>query len=531
MVKSCPGGGVFQAQADAYIAAVEAEGVVVSDTQKACISDFFNAGWIDAYDLKLWLPVWSDVDANSIGLHNPGTQEVSLGNIADHNALGITGDGVDDYGEILAASGLTPIGVGMTTNQGSILAVVPDIGTLAATNGLVVSNVHTGSRAGLFLNQTLTAYQWALAAGAQNADTQSTIGTDPAALVATRDATNHYIYSEDATNGAEVAIAPNAGGGTVSSLPFGILCQRNSAARTLFSDATLGLFGVSGQTIPPADAPALTAAIRDLWECVTGQNLGTPAPAPFAINDLSPVLHLDASIPSTMLDATSGGSPVSVNSGVARWEDISGNANHVTQNVSGRRPLRRSSVQNGLDAIEADGVDDLLSINSHLGFTGNPDITVFLVGRSTGAHGVGRRPWSIGGPGAGILAVDTGASSQAAGSYSWRYNNGYNPFDSSDATSWHIARFRRSSGQTYSDSEIWINGVSQTNTGSGSPSSSPNVTNTLTEVFSGISNDGSSNFAYGGFIGHLVMYNQDLSDAQCDQVEEVLADQWGITLP
>ena len=72
-------------------------------------------------------------------------------------------------------------------------------------------------------------------------------------------------------------------------------------------------------------------------------------------------LHLDAADPLTMFTATSGGSPVAANGAVARWEDKSGNGRHLTQAISGSRPLRRTNQQNGFDAIELDGSNDFFA--------------------------------------------------------------------------------------------------------------------------------------------------------------------------
>jgi hypothetical protein len=69
-------------------------------------------------------------------------------------------------------------------------------------------------------------------------------------------------------------------------------------------------------------------------------------------------LWLDASDASTLYDATTGGSLVAANGAVARWEDKSGNSRHLTQSISGNRPLRRTNRQNGLDVIELDGSND-----------------------------------------------------------------------------------------------------------------------------------------------------------------------------
>lgn len=66
-------------------------------------------------------------------------------------------------------------------------------------------------------------------------------------------------------------------------------------------------------------------------------------------------LWLDASSAETLYDATSGGSLVAADGGVARWEDKSGNGRHATQGTSGRRPTRKSAAQNGLDVLRFDG--------------------------------------------------------------------------------------------------------------------------------------------------------------------------------
>jgi hypothetical protein len=71
-------------------------------------------------------------------------------------------------------------------------------------------------------------------------------------------------------------------------------------------------------------------------------------------------LALDASIPTSLYDATSGGSLVAANGAVARWEDQSGNAYHVTQSTGANQPLRRVAQKSGLDAIQFDNSNDRL---------------------------------------------------------------------------------------------------------------------------------------------------------------------------
>ena len=90
-------------------------------------------------------------------------------------------------------------------------------------------------------------------------------------------------------------------------------------------------------------------------------------------------LWLDASDDQTLYDATSGGSLVAADGGVARWEDKSGNARHATQGTAGSRPARKTSAQNGLDVIRGDGTDDLLLTAA---FSSDLVRSVFVVGVS-----------------------------------------------------------------------------------------------------------------------------------------------------
>jgi hypothetical protein len=72
-------------------------------------------------------------------------------------------------------------------------------------------------------------------------------------------------------------------------------------------------------------------------------------------------LWLDAADSTTLFDATTGGSLVAADGGVARWEDKSGNGRHFTQATSDNRPTRKVADINGLDCLRFDGSDDILT--------------------------------------------------------------------------------------------------------------------------------------------------------------------------
>jgi hypothetical protein len=87
---------------------------------------------------------------------------------------------------------------------------------------------------------------------------------------------------------------------------------------------------------------------------------------------ISTSLWLDAADSSTLFDAVSGGSLVAADGAVARWEDKSGNARHATQATLGSRPLRKTSIQNGLDVLRFNGSYSMaigdLSLFKNIGF-------------------------------------------------------------------------------------------------------------------------------------------------------------------
>jgi hypothetical protein len=88
-------------------------------------------------------------------------------------------------------------------------------------------------------------------------------------------------------------------------------------------------------------------------------------------------LWLDAADAWSLFDATSGGSVVAADGGVARWEDKSGNNRHFTQATSGKRPTRKTNQQNGLDALLFDGSNDCLDGGDFI--KGASGLTIFCV--------------------------------------------------------------------------------------------------------------------------------------------------------
>ncbi len=78
------------------------------------------------------------------------------------------------------------------------------------------------------------------------------------------------------------------------------------------------------------------------------------------------VLWLDASNDASLYDATSGGSLSANGAAVARWQDLSGNADHCTQVSASNKPTRQDAAINAKRAVRFDGGDYLTATTAVL---------------------------------------------------------------------------------------------------------------------------------------------------------------------
>jgi hypothetical protein len=90
--------------------------------------------------------------------------------------------------------------------------------------------------------------------------------------------------------------------------------------------------------------------------------------------------NFDANVPTSLYDATTGGSLVAADGAVARWEDISGNGNHVTQATSGNRPLRRVASRFGKDILQTNSTNSCLQAASFYPSSGANNFTIIYSG-------------------------------------------------------------------------------------------------------------------------------------------------------
>jgi len=197
---------------------------------------------------------------------------------------------------------------------------------------------------------------------------------------------------------------------------------------------------------------------------------------------------------------------------VLTWIDASGTGNDATGN-SGQVPVYKTNIQNGLPVVRYDGAGDILTITG-LGtgsFSGISKGTAFVVFSPTSDAeyavlyfaGVNTGFWRWGEDGNGYMALFRSARLVGAPT-------------AQPTTGWHLHTIRSGPTNGY---DIRRNGSLDVDVAASW----------------GVSTDATLGLEYAGTdlagdIGEVILYNDELSDADVATVEAYLSDKWGIAL-
>jgi len=230
-------------------------------------------------------------------------------------------------------------------------------------------------------------------------------------------------------------------------------------------------------------------------------------------------LWLDASDANTLYDATTGGSLVAADGGVARWEDKSGNGRHATQGTSGSRPIRKTAIQNGLGVLRFDGTNDWLNLPTD--FRWWPTGTIFAVLDNAGAD----KPWY------GLTRNDEDPDIRlftSTHSGYWYYGGNYrleegaSHYNAIGTGTVRTIVLNNTAYKSYSNGTL----KNSTTLSAAVTANNPAFSHTLGAHKFRI--DASSTYAEID-ICEVVMYNSALSDTDRAAVESYLIAKWGIT--
>ena len=228
-------------------------------------------------------------------------------------------------------------------------------------------------------------------------------------------------------------------------------------------------------------------------------------------------------------DASNAASITSSGGLVSQWNDISGNAGHLTQGTSAQQPTTGTTTQNGKNVL----VCSLSQMTNTISITSNA-LTVFSVFRkSSGGNGNNTYTrwasfWNSAntstsdyGDTNGIMAyaatTSLGSGSPSVGLY--RNNANITGLAYSYGSYASAVRLNGTSGK------VWYNSNTATGTTSGTALNSNRFTAFGSNTQSPVNGDGFLN----GWVAEIIIYNAALSDGDCDSVLSYLKTKWSVS--
>ncbi len=299
-------------------------------------------------------------------------------------------------------------------------------------------------------------------------------------------------------------------------------------------------------------ATAINSAASGVWTLREAEALKRAGTWPFvAPGGVATGLQAwyDASDSATLFDATTGGSLVAADGGVARWEDKSGNSRHMTQGTAGSRPTRKTAIQGGLDVLRFDGSADFMSVASStatFNFIHTGDHTIFMAFKANVANSARRRLLDncinngspSGGRGFSVAYFNdfgTATPYSKIGQLVVNTNgavrvNSYTGDNSYPNTTYCVLTIVGDPGNATDGNRatFYNNGSAKSETPNGEGAALPtaDATYDLTLFTSG--GDTNRTFAEGD-VGEIILYDSALSNADRALVEDYLLAKWGIT--
>jgi len=270
-----------------------------------------------------------------------------------------------------------------------------------------------------------------------------------------------------------------------------------------------------GYAKPRSELPWLPYESLDRVRIINSHNF-TPV-ATWTPADITTALWLDAADPSTLFDATSGGSFPANGGNVRRWEDKSGNARHYT--IASNNPTRSAAAVNGKDSV-AFATNQCLR-RSDSGYpTGN--LTFCMVARTNSSFSDGQYACCMH---YGANSIGSGVFIQYGTDSAQSISNGIS-----------VSQFGASSGVSSATNADIVFAVTRSGTTyntrlNGGASTSSRVMTTNTSL-SGFTTIGAYNASLGGAfltgrISEIVLVNSNSSDLE--KIEGYLAHKWGTT--
>jgi hypothetical protein len=253
------------ADALAYIAAVEGAGTSVSATQKTAINDFYVSAKADSYytSLKrLYLPIWASAAANAIDMI--GLTSGTFNGGVTHGAGYVQGNGTTGYFDF----GVDPNTLGISSSGGMIGILVNQAPTLSGRRFI---SAQSGATPSDILDNGAN-LQGIFQTGAAGSSLSLSLANMNGVITHIRENSASQRISTRKTVGVSNAtIETTAASGTIANDLVAL--ARNTGTISGWSDCRAGAYFAANSSFKYANENDFTLALKDLWETATSLTL------------------------------------------------------------------------------------------------------------------------------------------------------------------------------------------------------------------------------------------------------------------
>ena len=204
---------------------------------------------------------------------------------------------------------------------------------------------------------------------------------------------------------------------------------------------------------------------------------------------------------------------------ITQWTDKSNFAHNANPNGGSAKPTYENTVlQNGYGYLEFDA-NDCLTVNPFTQIVGQAGFTFFVVAKAPDT--TGNKILTAGGTGGGDLTLKFVGSDIVASMTS----NSITAIGAGD-TNWHYYTYIFDGDQSSETEKLTLR-KDGTQIAAGSSGIGATTNPGLEPIFY-IGNNDNNNAGWSGFIGEVIMFNKTLTSTEYGNVENYLANKWGL---
>jgi len=259
-------GATLDADAAAYIAAIESTGESVTDTQKASIDHFYVSAKSDGYYSSLkrvYLPIWGAAAPNAIDMISRASGTFNGG--VTHSDGVVQGDGSSGY----FAFGVSPASESLTLESSCLFHLTYSIGSVTGFRRPIGCENSASQILNLAQSGSLQVFDAYSTSGGR---VTASLGNATGIVLGSREGGSRSIYRRNSSGFSTLVSTSGADSGFIPTTIMSAMAHTTSSTVANYSNDEYGAYGMA-LGLDSTDSQDFTLALKNLWEGCTGLSL------------------------------------------------------------------------------------------------------------------------------------------------------------------------------------------------------------------------------------------------------------------